>query len=34
MKINRILKTLFLAEFISGIFLAIKEIFNEFYQVT
>jgi NADH-quinone oxidoreductase subunit I len=28
MKINRILKTLFLAEFISGIFLAIKEIFK------
>ena len=29
MKFNRLLKTIFLAEFVSGLFIAIKEIFKE-----
>ena len=29
MKLNRFLKTIFLAEFISGLFIAVKEIFKE-----
>ena len=28
MKLNRFLKTIFLAEFVSGLFIAIKEIFG------